>query len=83
MCHFDNLLDPFGIFCAFLILCCLMEGNILIHEYQVMEMMWLFPFQMLVWIHWYEIFLAFYSQVWYIMSSVFTRSKGKLVFMLH
>jgi len=24
MCHFDDVLDPSGIICAFLILCCLM-----------------------------------------------------------
>ena len=31
----------------------------------------------------YDILCAFYSQVWYIMSSGFTRDKDKLVFMLH
>jgi len=46
-------------------------------------MMWLFPFQCWYGFIGYGIFLAFYSQVWYIMPSVFTRSKGKLVFMLH
>jgi len=40
------------IICALLILCCLMGGVVLIREHQVMDMMWLFPFQMLVWIHW-------------------------------
>jgi len=44
-----------------------------------MEMMLLFPFQILYGF----IFLAFCSQVWYIMSSVFTKIKGKLVFTLH
>jgi len=52
MCHSDDFLDPSGKICAFLILCCLMGGNILLCEHQVMEMMWLIPFQMLVWIHW-------------------------------
>ena len=27
MCHFDDMLDPSGIICAFLILCCLMGGH--------------------------------------------------------
>jgi len=33
----------------------------------------------------YDMFCAFYSQVWYLMSSGFTgdKGKGKLVFMLH
>jgi len=52
MCHFDDLLDPSGIICTFLILCISNGGNILVHEHQVMEMMQLFPFQMFVWIHW-------------------------------
>ena len=51
ICHFDDMLDPSGIICAFLILSCLM-GEVLMREHQVMEMMWLFPFHMLVWIHW-------------------------------
>jgi hypothetical protein len=53
MCHFDDVLDQSGIICTFLILCCLMGGNILIRKYQVMEIMWLFPFQILVWIFWF------------------------------
>ena len=57
--------------------------NNLIQEHQVMDMMWLFPFQCLYGFIGYDIFLAFYSQVWYIMPSVFTKSKGRLVFMLH
>ena len=52
MCHFDDMLDATGIICAFLILCCLNGVNVLICEHQVMEMMWLFPFKMLVRIHW-------------------------------
>jgi len=46
-------------------------------------MMWLFPFQGLYGFIGYDILLAFCSQVWYVMSSVFTRIKGKLVFMLY
>ena len=47
MCHFDDVLDLTGIICAFLILCCRMgERFNMLH--QVIEMMWLFPFQMLV-----------------------------------
>jgi len=45
MCHFDDVFDSSGIICAFLILCCLMGGKVLIREHQVAEMMWLFPFQ--------------------------------------
>ena len=51
MCHFDDVLDPSGIIYVFLTLLS-NGGNVLIHEHRVMEMMWLFPFQMLVWIHW-------------------------------
>ena len=44
-CHFDDLLDPSGIICAFLYNLCLLDsvlsngGNVLVHEHQVMEMM--------------------------------------------
>ena len=48
MCHFDDVLDPSGIICAYLILCCL----ILIREDKVMDMMSLSAVQMLVWVHW-------------------------------
>jgi len=58
-------------------------GKNLICEHQVIDMMWLFPFQCWYGFIGYDIFLAFYSQVWYIMPSAFTRSKGKHVFMLH
>jgi len=33
-------------------------GNVLMHGHQFMEMMWLFPFQMLVWIRWLWHFLC-------------------------
>jgi hypothetical protein len=33
-------------------------GNVLIHGHQFMEMMWLFPLQMLEWIHWLWHFLC-------------------------
>jgi len=33
-------------------------GNVLTHRHQFMETMWLFPFQMLVWIHWLWHFLC-------------------------
>ena len=74
MCHFDDILDPSGIICAFLILCCLTEGNVLICEHQVMEMMWLFLFKCWLGFIGYDIFLVFfYGQVRYIMSCFYKK----------
>ena len=52
------------------------EGNVLIREHQVMEMMWLFPFQILVWIHVYDIFLQFYNKVKFILEQATKARSG-------
>ena len=77
MCHSDDVLDPSGIIRAFLILCCLMGECF-------NTWIWCGYFLFKCWCGFIgcDIFLAFYSQVWYIMSSVFTSSKVELIFML-
>ena len=52
------------------------EGDVLIREHQVVEIMWLFPFQILVWIHFYDIFLAFYRKVKFILEEATKAQRG-------
>jgi len=52
------------------------EGNVLIREHQVIEIMWLFPFHILVWIHGYDIFLTFYNKVDFILEQATKAQRG-------
>ena len=54
------------------------EGKVLIlvREHQVKEMMWLFPFKILVLIHGYHIFLAFYSKVNFTLEQATKAQRG-------
>jgi hypothetical protein len=77
------MLDPSGKICAFLILCCRMVGMFYYMDTSSWKLFGYFHFKCWYEFIGYDIFCAFYSQVWYIMSSVFKRDKVKLVFMVH